>query len=258
MNSWKSLTRRIVQSRPAIWLRNIIGFRIIKIRLPFYLSNYSASDAFHWRTHNGYVTYFRFSDIPKIYFNIKESKIRFLFFDRSGNVLKEYYLNRLQEFNELVIDKEFLNNVEDYGTFSVFHVFDNETCSDVKIINRCYVGFSKDNGNPSFVHGNLYGSYLNLQTNKIKSDLLVVSSRPTTYIIQKNFALCDHIELFFSNPTSYLVWIKINNHKLFLKSGECKIYQIEPTDVIKIVSNCVFPRPLIFVQEDGFVDCLHA
>jgi hypothetical protein len=258
MNYLKSLVRRVAQSRYGIWLRNIIRFRTVKIRLPNDLSNYSISDAFPWRTHDGYVTYFRFSDIPKIYFNAEGTQVRFLFFDRSGNVVKEYALNKVHEFNELVIDKGFLNNMEDYGTFSVFHVFDNKSFSDVKIINRCYVGFSKDNDIPSFVHGNLYASYLNPQTNKIMSDIVIISYRPTTYIIQKNFAAFDHIELFFVNPTTYLVWVTINDHKLFLKSGECKIYPIEPTDLIKIVSNCCFPRPLIFTQKYGFFDCFHS
>ena len=71
-------------------------------------------------------------------------------------------------------DKEFLNNLEDYGTFVVFHIFDNGSCSGVKIINRCYVGFSKDNGIPSFMHGNLYGSYWNPQIDKIMSDIILI------------------------------------------------------------------------------------
>ena len=111
------------RSRYGIRLRNKIGFRPAKIMFPD-LSNYSSSDAFLWRTDSGYVTYFRFTDSPKFYYDIEGARVRFLFFDRSGRVVKEFELDKVQASHELVIDKELLNNLEDYGTFSVFHIFE--------------------------------------------------------------------------------------------------------------------------------------
>jgi hypothetical protein len=257
MNYLKSLLRPIWRSRYGIRLRNKIGFRPAKIMFPN-LSNYSSSDAFPWRTDSGYVTYFRFGDTPKIYYGIEGAKVRFLFFDRSGHVVKEFELDKVPASHELVIDKEFLNNLEDYGTFSVFHVFDDKDCSGVKITNRCYVGFSQNNGLPSFVHGNIHARYWNPQTDKIMSDMVLMAGKPITYVLQKNFITCDCVELFFANPTTHRVWATVNDQKIFLNSGESKFIHIEPTNLVRIVSNCYFLRPLIFTINNEFIDCLHA
>jgi hypothetical protein len=258
MNYFKSLVKSIYNSQCGIWLRNKVGFRPVKIILPNHLSNYSVSDAFFWRTDGGYVTYFRFYDIPKMYFDMEGTRVRFIFFGHNGRVLKEFELDEIQTFNELVINKEFLNGLQDYGTFSVFHVFDDKDRSDVKIINRHYVGFSKNNGIPSFVHGNIYARYWNPKTNKIMSDMVLISSKPTIYVVQKNFISYDYIELFFSNPTTKQIWATVTGQKIFLNSGESIILQVEPVNVVRIISNCCFLRPLIFTESNGYFDCLHA
>ena len=62
------------------------------------------------------------------------------------------------KFNELVIDKNFVNGIEDYGYFNIFHHKLNNQDNFI-IANRCYLGFSKDNEFFSYVHGNLLSKY---------------------------------------------------------------------------------------------------
>ena len=107
MNYLKSLVRPIFQSRYGIWWRNIIGFRPVKTRHPNSLSNYSISDAFPWRTHDGYVTHFRFSDIPKIYFNVDKLQLNIYwkiikyFFRTTSYLLILNFKNSLKNFLKL-------------------------------------------------------------------------------------------------------------------------------------------------------------
>ena len=49
----------------------------------------------------------------------------------------------------LVIDKKFMNDIEDYGTFYIFHNTNSKFNSILR--NSCYTGYSLNKNLPSFV-----------------------------------------------------------------------------------------------------------
>ena len=74
----KSLIKKIVRSDFGIKLRNTIGIRPLSlsagINKKFRYT--SISDAFPWRTDNGYKTTFKYSDILGLFYKIEDSVFR--------------------------------------------------------------------------------------------------------------------------------------------------------------------------------------
>ena len=68
----KSLIRKIANSGVGVYLRNFIGFRPVLISRPRFRVA-SISDAFPWRTDNGYKTSFNYSDILGLFYKIENS-----------------------------------------------------------------------------------------------------------------------------------------------------------------------------------------
>ena len=69
-----------------------------------------------------------------------------IFYNKNGEFLKEIKLENLhRSVNEIKIDKFFFNGLEDYGTFHVYHILNNNIEESMIISNRCYTGFSKKN-----------------------------------------------------------------------------------------------------------------
>ena len=119
----KSLIKPYYNSPTGVKIRNKIGFRIVPIFLPEHLQSYPVSDAFPWRTDKGYKTYFRFSDILNNFYNIDSNDVMFIFYNNKGDVLKEFVESNIENINELVIDKDFISSEQEFGNFSIFHLF---------------------------------------------------------------------------------------------------------------------------------------
>ena len=84
----KSLINRIFSSDKIVTLRN--SFKVKPIQMNRHSSpNTSISDAFLFRTDQDYSTYFRFSDILNIFYNIKNSKVELIFYDNHNNFIKK-------------------------------------------------------------------------------------------------------------------------------------------------------------------------
>jgi hypothetical protein len=258
-NLIKSLIKPYYNSRVGVKIRNKLGFRrhLQYLSLPEHLQSYSVSDSFLWRTDDGYKTHFRFEDILKNYFNIDGNGFKFVFYNNKGRVLKEFVETKIDNINELVIDKDFIPCEEEFGNFSIFHLFDSNR-QNIKILNRCYVGFAKDNSIPTYVHGNVFSRYWNPTTNKIETDIIQLTHKVHNYSIQKYFGGFDKIELYFTNQTTSEYWIKINNAKINLNVGQSMIFDVKPCEIIHIRSNNFWARPIVFTQKNGFIDCFHA
>ena len=67
----KSLIKKLGKSNIGVLLRN--SFKFKPVYLKFSKKNYpiSVSDAFLWRTDNGYKTKFKYSDILDLFYKIK-------------------------------------------------------------------------------------------------------------------------------------------------------------------------------------------
>ena len=113
----KSLVKKLVKTNIGILLRNSLNLK--PVYLKFTKKNYpiSVSDAFLWRTDNGYKTKFKYSDILDLFYKIKNSWVELHFYSKDNNLIKIEKVDNLKLSNELEINSEYLNNLEDYGIF---------------------------------------------------------------------------------------------------------------------------------------------
>ena len=257
----KSLINKLIKSNLFILIRN--SFNIKPIHLKTYEEKYSTtvSDAFLWRTDDGYKTKFKYSDILNLFYKIKDSWVEFHFYSKKNELIKIEKVDNLNLSNEIEINSKYLNGLEDYGTFYVYHYSKNtENLSDKEIIcNRCYVGYAQNNNLFSFVHGNTLSRSTNINANgNISSDIVKTSLfKNQTYTIQKYFSGFDKNELFFSNPTSKIIKFSIENKNFELKPNYTLLIYIS-SSIITINSNCMFFRPTIFSYKDSYMDVHHS
>ncbi|MDC0951446.1 hypothetical protein OAR81_01760, partial [Candidatus Pelagibacter sp.] len=186
--------------------RNHFGFPVSFTDQKYAKYPMTISDAFLWRTDNGYKTKFKYSDILDLFYKIKNSWVEFHFYSKNNELIKIEKIDKLNLSNELEITSKYLNNLEDYGVFYIYHFSDNtDSLNDQDIIiNRCYVGYSKNDCLYSFVHGNVFAKFTSISGDgKILSDIIKTSFfKNKKYTIQKYFHDYDRNELFFTNPTS--------------------------------------------------------
>jgi hypothetical protein len=257
-NFVKLLIRKIFNSALGIRLRNIIGFKPIAVMIDKKCKFASISDAFLWRTDNGYKTTFKYADILGLFYKIQESYIEITFYTKDNNFIKKIIINKLNYSNELLIDKDFLNGIEGYGVFYVFHRCDDYSEVDLVISNRCYVGFSVEDQLSSFVHGNLFVKYQSLDGESDGSIIFNSSFFNNVYRIQNSFINFTKSELFFVNPTSKKINFSIGSNKYSLENNCSIIIDITKEENISIISKVMFLRPIIFNYKDDFYDVYHA
>ncbi len=257
----KSLVKILVNTNIGILLRNNLNFKPVGLKL--FEKNYptSVSDAFLWRTDNGYKTKFKYSDILNLFYKIKNSWVEFHFYSKNNELIKIEKVNDLNLSNELEISPKYLNNLKDYGTFYIYHFSENTKDLNNKdiISNRCYLGYSKNNNLYSFVHGNTHGKFTSIFSNKTFLTDIVKTSlfQNHTYTIQKCFDGFDKNELFFVNPTSKTIKFSLENKSYNLKPNCSLLVEIK-NSIISIKSNCLFFRPTIFSYKEEYLDVHHS
>ena len=164
-------------------------------------------------------------------------------------MIKIQKINDLNLSNELEINSKYLNDLEDYGTFFIYHFSENmDNLNDDDVIsNRCYLGYSQNNNLYSFVHGNTLGKFTGIfSSKKVSTDIVKTSLfQNHTYTIQKYFDDFNKNELFFTNPTSKTIKFTIENKDYKLKSNNTLLIEIK-SNLISIKSNCLFLRPTVF------------
>ena len=257
----KSLVKKLADTSFGILLRNSFNYK--PVYLKYFKKNYpiTVSDAFLWRTDNGYKTKFKYSDILSLFYKVKNAVVEFHFYSKDNKLLKIEKINHLNLSNEFEITSNYLNDIKDYGVFYVYHFSENKSDLDYKdiISNRCYLGYSQNNNLYSFTHGNTLARFTNINLKEnISTDIVKTSLfKNHTYTIQKYFNNFDKNELFFSNPTSKIVKFSLENIKYILNSG-C-VTKIEPNNsLISIKSNCLFLRPTVFSYQGKFIDVHHS
>ena len=257
----KSLVKILVNTNIGILLRNNLNFKPVGLKL--FEKNYptSVSDAFLWRTDNGYKTKFKYSDILNLFYKIKNSWVEFHFYSKNNELIKIEKVNDLNLSNELEISPKYLNNLKDYGTFYIYHFSENtkDLNNEDIISNRCYLGYSQNNNLYSFVHGNTLGKFTNIFSKEnILTDIVKTSLfHNHTYTIQKYFDGFDKNELFFVNPTSKTIKFSLENKSYNLKPNCSLLVEIK-NSIISIKSNCLFFRPTIFSYKEEYLDVHHS
>ena len=257
----KLLLKKIFLSKLAILFRNSIKYR------PVYLKHFEkdyptcVSDAFLWRTDSGYQTKFKYSDILSLFYKLKNTRVEIHFYNKYNQLIKVEKVNDLNSSNEFTITSGYLGNINDFGTFFIYHFMDNQDDSiknDI-ISNRCYLGYSKDHSLHSFVHGNALAKFTGIyprtetQTDIVKTSLFQNHS----YTIQKYFSDFDKNELFFVNPTSKITTLTIEKKK-FKLNPNCVLLLETKSNIVSYKSNCMFLRPTIFSYKGQYVDVHHS
>jgi len=129
-------------------LRIIFNIKPVYIDTSFLEKNASVSDSFPWRCDDGYKTIFRFTDLLKFFYKIKNSKITIILYSRNGDIIKKISLKNINISSSLIIDQNFINDSKHtYGTFCIFHGIENESEMkemDLIVRNSCYLGFTKN------------------------------------------------------------------------------------------------------------------
>ena len=254
----KSLIKKIAQSDKGIYLRNSIGFRPVKIMIDKSIRFQSISDAFLWRTDNGFKTTFNYADILGLFYKVEDSHVELNFYSKNNDFIKKIIINQLNYSNKLLIDKDFLDGIEDYGVFYIFHRYDSYSGDDLVIANRCYVGFSLKDSLSSFVHGNQFVRYQSLDGKYDGSDMVKSSFFNNRYRIQNSFLDFTKSELFFVNPTSKKINFSIGSNRYSLENNCSILVDISGEEDILIISRCMFLRPIVFNYKDDFYDVYHA
>jgi len=254
----KSLIKQIANSQIGIYLRNCLNINPVSIVLNKKFKSGSTSDAFPWRTDNGYKTTFKYADILGLFYKIEDSYVELTFYSQDNKLIKKVVISHLSYSNELLIDKEFLNGIEGYGVFYIFHQSNNTLPKSLIISNKCYVGFSIKESLSSFVHGNLYVKYQSFDGKFEGSDMVKSSFVKNVYRIQNSFAEFTKSELFFVNPTSKTIKFFIGSSRYSLKKHCSVLINISGEKNISIKSKCLFLRPIIFNYKDDFFDVHHA
>jgi len=255
----RSLIKKISNTKLGIYLRNLINFKPVHMSLKG-LDCVTVSDAFAWRTDNNFTTKFKYSDILNIFYKIKNSWVEIHFYNKEGEIIKKEKLYNLKISNEITITKEFLNDIEDYGIFYIYHFTKENIDTNNIISNRCYLGYSQNKKLFSFVHGNTLAKIKKISNeDTINKDIVKTSFfKNHKYKIQKFFDGFDKNELFFSNPTSKVIKFNVNDQSFILKEGCSKLIEINYQKIITINSNCLFLRPTVFSYKNGYLDVHHS
>ena len=180
----KSFIKKIANSSLGIELRNTFNFRKVSHNMPDnHNKSLSISDCFLWRTDNGYKTKFKFADFLSLFYKIKDSWVEVYFYSKNNNFVNKIKIDDLKLSSEIEITSQFLNKVEDYGLFYIYHHAEEKSKvdRDISLINRCYSGYSQNNNLYSFVHGNVWAKSKSIYSSNYHSKDIIKTSMIQNY-----------------------------------------------------------------------------
>ena len=253
------LAKKFRNSRFFITLKNSINLKPEFFHKFISDEPLTVSDAFLWRTDNNLKTKFEFLDILRVFYKIENSWVEIHIFSKDNKLLKIEKIENLNIKNFFDIDKKYLDGLEDYGLFYIYHFTKEKLDSGSLVVNRCYLGYSLNDNQYTYIHGNTYAKFTNTYPgNKIKTNIMATSLfENQEYALQQYFDNFDKTELGFSNPTSKRIKFTIEKKKYILESGCVKLVKVKDP-IINIKSNCLLLRPMIFTYRDKYLDVHHS
>ena len=255
----KSLIKFLADTEFGILIRNTLNFQSVDLKLVPSKTPITVSDAFLWRTDNGYKTKFKYTDILNLFYKISNSWVELHIYSKNNELLKIEIFSNLSISNEFEITSDYLGGLQDYGVFYIYH-YTKEKLEHQKIIsNRCYLGYSKNDSLYSFVHGNTLAKFTTIYPSKKILSNIVKTSIYTNqyYTIQKFFNGFDKNELFFANPTTKIIKFNLEKKNYILQPGCCQIAETT-NSILTIKSNCLFLRPTVFSYKNMYFDVHHS
>lgn len=253
------LSNSLSRSRFALKVRNKFGIKPSSFYVPYIQWYLSASDLFLWRSDYNWKTVFRASDTAIKYFGI-QSTLKIIVCDHQNIILDSKYIEFKDGIAEVFIDDfEFQQNKS--GHFYAFTVLDEASHANpdnIKIINRCYTGYSFMGNCWLFVNGNLICVYSD--ENELQHPAFLSNIGKFSYTIQRPFdeGLCNY-ELFLVNPTDRDQLFELDCNSIKLRSLESTIIPlINNTTVMTVRSSFELPRAIIIKIANNFVDVHHA
>ena len=138
MKLMKLLNKINFNSKVFKLLRNTFNFKPLPFSDFNNINAISVSDAFLWRTDNGFTTKFKYLDILNLFFKIKNSWVEIHFFSKNNEFIRKEKIFDLSLSNELIINSKYLNT-EDFGSFYIYHYSNNKIDEKNIISNRCYL-----------------------------------------------------------------------------------------------------------------------
>ena len=249
------LIDKILRNSYSKRIRNLFGIRPSFDLIDYTSEGISVSDAFFWRTDKNFETIFRFTNILKYFYNVSTSNIKIVFFSNNNVFIKEYNISSPDNLSEIKINKSFLNDIESYGVFYIFH----ETNEKVKSIirNSCYTGYSWKKNLPSMVHGNTITAQKKFKNKNIKYGIGGYSLlKKLSYTVQNNIEI-RKTEIMLVNPTDVKISISVNNKNFKLEKGCSKLVALDENELVKSTSKCYLLRPIIFERTDDFINVYH-
>ena len=254
----REFLKYIFNSEIIIFFRSLSGFRdpIFNLHNP---TSFLVSDLFFWRTDESFSTVFNASDILSKYFG-EDSSLLMIFFNSEGCEIFRKIYKFDGDMISVTINKALIG-YEGIGTFVALNIPEREIGEGIKITNRCYVGYGKDEAY-SMMHGNMLALKAKLPINRngptnLKS---AVSSRRGKYVyyLQRPNLRSLTMSLVFVNPLGRNISIKINSDLHTLKKGSCCIIDVNSSStVVKIESDFIWSRPIIFSRKGDFIDVHH-
>ena len=93
MNIKKLLINSLFRKKFSKKLRNFFNIRPTFDLIDYTSENLTISDAFFWRTDNGFKTTFKFTNLISFFYKINEEDLSVIFFDKDNKFINEEKLN---------------------------------------------------------------------------------------------------------------------------------------------------------------------
>jgi hypothetical protein len=224
------------------------------------------SDFFFWSSNKNFNTKFQLvnlsSNISPENAVIEEVSIWIYNSDGIKIKQKDFIINPF-ELKEV----EF-NDLEGYGSFFVFHDFYSKDLKDKKsfAVDRGYVGYKKNNGVWSYMHGNHNACAIDHKQNI--QCLIAKSFKHNSYSPQVRFNDCSNFSVILNNPLKSKLKFNISlytNDKLVenyhhkIKPFGTKKVDLNANNIssLNLNSKILLCRPIILKEYSSYFDIFH-
>ena len=266
----KNLIKYFLSNNLSLFIRN--NFNIKPLGYSYLEKNViSVSDFFYWNTNDGFNTKINITNLAsQVLPDIQQDcGVLFIFYDSNGKIIfkKEIFLEYFESYS-FEVSKYCKDNFGSVAIFQSFKNFEDLKKHGSYVTEKGYIGYNFKDGPWNFVHGN--NSSLSFTTDKIIYPLLSSTIFKTNnYIPQVRLDDCKKSSLIFNNPLDIKLRLSINLYNQSFKILKTIKINANPKNTmivdlgnfdksyVKIKSNMLLFRPMIFKQYQTYFDIFH-